>query len=318
MNKNSSLSSYRTLIDRLKVLRSVYARNKATWGILITVSLALGFAFLGLWLNSIFVFPVEARVGYLGLASLVLVIAFSYFFLRPILYKPSLESLALRLEEKFPELNNRLIAALQLAKNLETNPEHYSTDMIEAVIEQADVTAQKLNLQKIIDRNPIKRTGRVAGSLAIIFLVFTFLFPTAFKNSLYIFSHPLTEFESPQKFFFEVSPGDAEVVKYSDLKIKINTKGEKPNKMKLYWRNEGATWNEEKLVRARGEKRQIETPDFSYDFKEVKRNFDYYAEAEGVQSDFYKITVVDKPRVTGLRLTFNYPRYTQLKTQVVY
>jgi len=317
MNGKSSLSSYRTLIDRLKALRSVYARNKAGWGILITLSLALGFAFLGLWLNSIFVFPVEARVGYLGLASLVLVIAISYFFLRPIFYKPSLESLALRLEEKFPELNNRLIAALQLAKNLESNPEHYSTDMIEAVIEQADSTAQKLNLREIIDRNPIKKTGRVAGSLAVVFLIFTFLFPTAFKNSLYIFSHPLTEFVSPQKFFFEVSPGNAEAVKYSDVRIKMNVMGEKPKRAKLYWRNEGATWNEEKLVRVKGEKRQVETPDFSFDFKEVKRNFDYYAEAEGVQSDLYKITVVDKPRVIGLRLTFNYPRYTQIKTQVV-
>jgi hypothetical protein len=231
MNMNSSSSSYRTLVDRLKALRSAYARNRAAWGILITLSLALGFAFLGLWLNSIVVFPVEARVGYLGLVALVLVIAFSYFFLRPILYKPSLEKLALRSEERFPELDNRLIAALQLAKKLEDNPEHYSTDMIEAVIEQADSTAQRLNLQEIIDRNPIRKTGRVAGSLAIVFLVFSFLFPTAFRNSLYIFSHPLTEFESPQKFLFEVSPGNAEVVKYSDVKIKINAKGEKPGDM---------------------------------------------------------------------------------------
>jgi hypothetical protein len=317
MNNNFNLSSYTALSNRLKVLRSVYAKNKATWGILITFSLALGFGFLGLWLNSIFVFPVEVRVGYIGVASLVLVIAISYFFLRPILYEPSLESLALRLEEKFPELNNRLIAALQLAKNLKKNPEHYSTDMIEAVIEQADATAQKLNLQEIIDRSPIKKMGKIAGSLAVISLFFTLVFPNAFRNSLYIFSHPLTEFASPQKFFFEVSPGNAEVVKYSDVKIKIDVKGEKPKKVNFYWKNEGATWNEEKLVRSKSKETQIESPDFSFDFKEVKRSFDYYAEAEGVQSDPYKITVVDKPRVIGLRLTFNYPRYTQLKTQVV-
>jgi hypothetical protein len=317
MNKNSNLVSYSALVNRLKALRSVYAKNKATWGILITFSFALGFAFLGLWLNSLFVFPVEARVGYLGIASLVLVTIISYFFLRPILYKPSLESLALRLEEKFPELNNQLIAALQLAKNLEENPEHYSTDMIEAVIEQADSTAQKLNLQEIIDRSPIKKMGKVAGSLAIISLFFTLVFPNAFKNSLYIFSHPLTEFASPKKFFFEVSPGNAEAVKYSNVKIKIDVKGEKPKKVNFYWRNEGAKWNEEKLVRSKSKETQIEAPDFSFDFREVKRSFDYYAEAQGVQSDLYKITVVDKPRVIGLRLTFNYPRYTQLKTQVV-
>ena len=317
MNKNFSLSSYTALTNRLKALRSVYAKNQATWGILITFSLALGFAFLGLWLNSIFVFSVEVRVGYIGVASLVLVTIISYFCLRPIFYKPSLESLALRLEEKFPELKARLIAALQLSKNLEENPEHYSTDMIEAVIEQADSVAQKLNLQEIVDRGPIKKMGKVVGSLAIISLFFALVFPNAFKNSLYIFSHPLTEFVSPQKFFFEVSPGNAEAVKYSDVKIKINVKGEKPKKIKFYWRNEGARWNEEKLVRVKNKETQVETPDFSFDFKEVKRNFDYYAEAEGVQSDLYKITVVDKPRVIGLRLTFNYPRYTQLKTQVV-
>jgi hypothetical protein len=324
MNKNDNLPTYTALTNRLKALGSIYTKNKAAWGILVTLSLALGFAFLGLWLNSIFVFPVEARVGYMGIASLILVIFISYLCLRPILYKPSLESLALKLEEKFPELNNRLIAALQLSKNLEENPEGYSTDMIEAVVEQADTTTQKLNLQEIVDRNPIKKMGKLAGSLAIISLFFALVFPTAFTNSLFIFSHPLTEFVSPQKFSFVISPGNAEVVKYSNVKIKINVEGEKPKKVNFYWRNvenpaeggEGAKWNEERLVKV-NKQTGVENPDFYFDFKEVKRSFDYYAEAEGVQSDLYKITVVDKPRVIGLRLTFNYPRYTQLKTQVV-
>jgi len=316
MNKNVNLSGYTALTNRLKALRSIYAKNKAAWGILLALSFALGFAFLGFWLNWIFIFPVEARVGYIGVASLVLVSVISYFCLRSIFYPPNLERFSLKLEEKFPELNNRLIAALQLAKNLDENPEGYSTEMIEAVIEQADSITQKLNLQEIIDRGPIKKMGRVAGSLAVISLFFALVFPSIFKNSLYIFSHPLTEFVSPQKFLFVISPGNAEVVKYSDVKIKINVEGEKPKKVNFYWRNEEAKWNEERLVKV-NKQTSVENPDFSFDFKEVKRSFDYYAEAEGVQSDLYKITVVDKPRVIGLRLTFNYPQYTQLKTQVV-
>jgi hypothetical protein len=316
MNKNFNPSTYTALTNRLKALRSVYSKNRIMWGILISLSFALGFAFLGLWLNSLFVFPVEARIGYLAIASLVLISIISYFCLKPIFYPPNLESLSLRLEDKFPELNNRLIAALQLAKNLEENPEGYSTEMIEAVIDQADLTTQKLDLQRIIDKNPVKKMGRVTGSLAIISLLFALVFPTAFRNSLIIFSHPLTEFVSPQKFFFVISPGTAEVVKYSDVKIKINVEGEKPKKINLCWRNEGAKWNEEKLVKVKDQQASVES-DFSFDFKELKRSFDYYAEAEGVKSEQYRINVVDKPRVIGLRLTFNYPRYTQLKTQVV-
>lgn len=323
MNNNYNLNSYSVLVNRLKLLQRTYVKNKTAQGILLLIAFALGFSFLGLWLNSILVFPVTARVAYLGVGALLLVILLSYFCLRPIFHQPSLNDLALKVETKYPELNNQLIAALQLAKNLKENQEGYSTDMILAVIEQADSTSARLNLKEIINPEPIKKMGRVAVGLAVFSLIFALIFPSAFKNSFYIFSHPLTEFVSPQKFFFVISPGNAEAVKYADVKIKINVDGEKPENINLFWQNEGAGWNKEKLSAKKppSELKDQEItrsePDFGYQFKEVKRSFEYYAEAKGVESERYKITVVDKPRVVGLKLTFNYPRYTQLKTQVV-
>ena len=321
-NRNNS-ESFWALVNRLRLLRRSYIKNKAIQGILILLSFSLALGFLGLWLNSLLVFPMVARVAYLGVAGLLLVIAFSYCCLRPILHPFSLEDVALKAETKFPELENRLIAALQLSKNLKENPEGYSTDMIMAVIEQADSTSAELILEEIIDTNPIKKMSRLAAGLAVFSLIFALIFPGAFKNSLYIFSHPLTEFVSPQKFFFVISPGNKEVVKYSDVNIEIDVEGEKPKNINFFWRNEGSGWNKEKLspkthppdLKAQ-EIPKVE-PDFSYKFKEVKRDFEYYAEAKGAESDKYKITVVDKPRVVGLKLTFIYPRYTQLKTQVV-
>ena len=212
-NENNS-ESFWALVNRLKLLRRSYINNKTIQGILILLSFALGLGFLGLWLNSIFVFPVAARVAYLGVAGLLLAILFSYFCLRPIFHPLSLENVALKVEEKFPELENRLIAALQLSKNLKKNPEGYSTDMIMAVIQQADFASARLNLKEIIDPDPIKKMSRVAGGLVVFSLVFALIFPGAFKNSFHIFSHPLTEFVSPQKFFFVISPGNEEVVKY--------------------------------------------------------------------------------------------------------
>jgi hypothetical protein len=327
MKNDYDTHSYSALMDRLKILRRSYVKNKTIHGILILLCLALGFGFLGLWINSIFVFPVVARIAYLGGVSLFLVTFLSYFCLRPMFHQPTLEDIALKVETQFPKLNNRLIASLQLAKHLKENPEGYSTDMIMAVIEQADSTSARLNLKEIIDPSPVKRTGRVAGGLAVFSLVFALIFPGAFKNSFYIFSHPLTEFVSPQKFSFVISPGNVEAVKYSDVKIKINVDGEKPENVNLFFKNEGADWNKEKLS-SKGEiKKQgsrvmghgigAVEPDFSYQFKEVKRSFEYYAQAKGVESDHYKITVVDKPRVVGLKLIFNFPRYTQLKPMVM-
>ena len=323
MKNEKNSESFWALVNRLKLLRHSYIKNRVIQGILIFLSFALGLGFLGLWTNSIFVFPVLARVAYLGMTALLLVISFSYFCLRPIFHPPSLQDIALRVEAKFPEFHNRLIAALQLSRNLRENPEGYSTDMILAVIQQADLTSARLNLKKIIDKTIINKISRVAAGLVVFSLAFALIFPGAFKNSFYIFSHPLTEFVSPQKFFFVISPGDKEVVKYSDVKIKINVEGEKPKDINFFWRNQGSGWNREKLSRKthpsdlKAHQIAKAEPDFSHQFKEVKRSFEYYAEAKGVESDIYRITVVDKPRVVGLKLTFIYPRYTQLKTQVV-
>lgn len=231
--------------------------------------------------------------------------------------------MALKVENSFPELNNRLIAALQLAKNLKDNPEGYSTDMIQAVLEQADYTTSRLNLKSIIDFNPIRKASRWAVGLMIFLVVSVLIFPGLFRSSFYIFSHPLTEFSSPQKFSFDISPGNAEAVKYSDVEIKIRIEGEKQDRVSLCWKNEGGGWHKESLVHLaqNGETRDQTPdemmPDFVYLFKEVKRDFEYYAEAAGVESEHYRIVVVDKPRVVGLKLTFNYPRYTQLKPEVV-
>jgi hypothetical protein len=323
MKNGSEQKDYSSLLERLKHLRRSYVRHRSFRGLLIFLSFALALGLLGLWMNSALVFPVIVRASYLGLSALLLVVLFSYFCLRPIVHKLSLEKTALRVEERFPELANRLIAALQLAKNLRSNPEGYSTEMIQAVIRQADSISTKLDLKEIIDTGPIRRMGRIAAGLVVIFLVFALVFPAAFRSSLYIFSHPLTEFVSPQRFSFVVSPGNSEVVKYSNVKVRIDVEGEKPRSVNLFWRNEGSTWSREKLSRVTGsagsETPKLETagPDFAYQFEEVKRNFEYYAEEKGVESEHYRITVVDKPRVVGLKLTFNYPPYTRLKAQVV-
>jgi hypothetical protein len=323
MKTDPNIENLNSLTARLRSLRSSYVRHKAFQGTFIFISLALTLLLLGLWLNSLIVFPVVVRVIYLGLSVLLLVMLFSLLCLRPLIHRPHLEKLALKLEEKFPQLANRLIGALQLSRNLKSNPEGYSENMILAVIRQADSVSAGIHLKEIIETSPTRKAAKVAVGLGVLLLLFTLIFPLSFKSSFYIFSHPLTEFASPQRFLFVVSPGDKEVVKYSDVRIKIDVEGEKPKKVNLFWRNEGSTWNKETLAQKSKTKSsadpkamQLES-DFSHRFKEVKRNFEYYAEAKGVESDHYRITVVDKPRVVGLKLTFVYPRYTQLKTQVV-
>lgn len=327
-------SSYINLISRLNSLRAYYTKTRLFYGLLFTISVISSYLLFSFILSTLsgFILPVFVRVGLLGIFLLTLSIAFSYFFLRPLFFKPTLEDLAIKIEDKFPQLKNHLIASLQLYDKLKENPLGYSTDMIEAVIEQAHKISSDLDFKKIVDKNPLKKIVKVTTGTIVIFVLTFLLFPTNFNFSLYLFSHPLTKLEPLQKFHFVISPGNAELAKFSDVSIKIKALGEAPNQIKFFWKNEGGSWNEEQL-QVSGRKSQEEKikrlgtsfsqesdsggKEFEYSFKEIKRSFYYYAQAEDVKSDEYKITVVDKPRIIGLKLTFDYPSYTGLQNVVI-
>ncbi len=307
--------SYSNLITRLSAFRSYHTRNQLLYGVFLVLSGVLTLAILGFLMGSIFVLPPVVRIIYLGFFFLALSVGLSWFCIRVLVYRLSFESLAVRIEQKYPLLKNRLIASLQLYDKLKKNPFGYSTDMIEAVIQQADEISKDLDFKKVVDKKPLKKTLKTASVLALLFLAFALIFPASLNFSFYVFSHPLTEIQLPQKFNFVIWPGDFETVKYSDVEIKIEAEGQKPSLVRLFWRNLGANWNQEELKK-RGVA-QGKDFDFGYTFKEVKRSFDYYVQAEGIKSEQYRVKVVDKPRVINLKLTFDYPEYTKLQRVVL-
>jgi hypothetical protein len=267
------------------------------------------------------------RVGLLGVFFLALSTGLAYSVIRPLLYRPTLVNLALRVEERFPLLSDRLISALQLQKQFVSNPEGYSLEMIDAVVYQAEKLSADLDFKSMVDKRNLRKLGRVTGTLTVVLLTFALIFPGNFKLALYAFSNPLTELEEPAKFLFEISPGSKEVVKYSDVEIGIRLTPapeyqnlELPRRGKLFYKFENSDWESVVLKKIDKTKLSIveqKDYDFAYTFKEVKRNFEFYAWAEGEKSEVNFIKVVDKPRVTDLKVTLNFPNYTGLKAQVL-
>jgi hypothetical protein len=257
-------------------------------------------------------------VIYLGLCCLVVVTALSYRFAKPILRREGRERLALRLEEAFPELEDHLIASVELESRLTLNPENYSTDLIRAIIKKASELIGGIDYRLAVDKHPLFRWGKISLGLVALGVVLILVFPAGFKGSLYLFSHPLTEIERPPDFIFEVSPGDAEILKNEPLLITAKAIGKKPPEVEIRWQNQGSeTVYSERMepeVKAAGDSSDY---DFSYEFKEVRRSFSYRLEARGERSPLYTVSVLDPPRITGLRLTFDYPRYSGIPATVV-
>ena len=319
-------SLYQSLISRLTDLRKYHTRYQLILGIILLLAIlssSLLFAFV---FNTLATLSVPVRVFLLGLFLLTLSGSIFFFILRPLILKPTLEKLALKVEERYPHLQDRLISALQLQKQFQANPEGYSLDMIEAVGYQADKISRDLDFKAVVDKRNLRKFGKLSFSLALVLIIFGVLFPGNFRQTLSAFSNPLEKINLPSKYEFTVTPGNTEAVKYADLKIGVkitptqaNFTKQIPQEIKLFIKSEGKEWENldlekiDKTLRIMPADKDV---DFVYIFKEVKRDFNYYVAANGEKSEKYSVKVVDKPRVIDVKLTCNYPSYTNLKSEV--
>jgi hypothetical protein len=316
--------SLQYLTDRLNRLRNFILLNHFGFGAALIFSALAGFLFIGFLFNTTFFLTVTFRVIFISLAAIVVVALFVHTILWRILTRPNTESVALQVEKTYPELQNRLIASLQLERNLQENREGFSTDMIQAIIGQSEQLCRGIDFNKSVDRKPLRRGLRYFGSSALVILLLAVLFPGAFNESVYLFSHPTVEVPRNLSYSLEVLPGSIEIAKFSTIKIQASLRGKSlPEGATLYWQYEDGPVKTEELTKeasAAGIAAHLNLSDtarFVYDFREVKKSFDYWVSAGEVKSPVYTVTAVDKPRVIDIKLTYNYPPYTGLQPLVV-
>jgi hypothetical protein len=233
----------------------------------------------------------------------------------------SLENTALKLEHKFPELKGQLIAALQFAEWGERDAQGFSSDLMTATLIRAEEKCRGLNFNEIVPIYPIWRNLRFAGlaiGLAILLLV---IFPGFFSYSYKVYSRP-TELITPPLGYKLISyPGDTIAVKYRDFEIGAIIQGDKfPDKASIFYKFSDGNWQKtdvelkslKKAASSMGDSALIITT-----IKQAKRPFDYYVRAGRITTPAAHIEVVDRPRVTGIKLSLYYPDYTNLSPTVI-
>ena len=152
-------TSIQYLTGRLIRLRNFILLGHAANGALLILTglaivLVVGFIFNAAFFLTTTFRIVFAVVALLGLAALLF-----RTVIWPIITKPSTETVALQVEEKYPQLQDRLIASLQLEHNLSRNREGFSTDMIQAIIRQS----QEMDAVDDAHASPLAASGYGLG-----------------------------------------------------------------------------------------------------------------------------------------------------------
>ena len=320
----SPMPGYSQLIDRLKDMRRRWiALEWATRLSLLVAALGIAFVILSLAL-AVTVPSVGIRVAIMSTLSAGTLGLVSWAIARSTIWAPKYAHLALAVERKHPELENRLIAALQLADRARANPEGYSLDLIDLTIRQAMEMSKTIDFSTALDRARVKRSARLAGIGLGAVLLLAILFPGLASRSWQAYSNPLTDYTAPVPYDLSVEPGNVEAVKFDDFKITARVVGTGlPATATIHQRTAGGDWRVLDPVpaiattKAAGQSQGSEQAEFRHTIPQIKHDFEYFVTAGARTSPTYTVKAVDRPLVTGLRLEIFPPQYTGLAPSVV-
>ena len=124
----------------------------------------------------------------------------------PLCRRLDAESIAAAVEEKYPELGERLTTTVELAGHRDAY--HGSPALIELVSQEAETKTQQLDFQRVVPANKVRRLAAVAGAALLLALSPALLWPDRYQE---LGGKLVFAWHTPAMFLpysLEVTPGD--------------------------------------------------------------------------------------------------------------
>lgn len=155
------------LLNRLSKKIRRYILLEGTARLLAVIGLIFWFSFIVDWVYFQFShleLPIWFRASYILISlTAILVLSGSFIFLR-LMKRMKRKALALVLEKRFPELNDRLATAIEL--NEDNRPQNALTQaMLARTVKEVAQGSQQLPLEDVFDKRPLRRA--VFGAFAL-------------------------------------------------------------------------------------------------------------------------------------------------------
>jgi hypothetical protein len=301
----------RSKLDRFRAaLRARLAGEGLAWGIIFLVSLM----FASLVLDYLFRLDLPLRVALTASALVVLGYVLWRQLIAPMFVGMDTESLALLAEDKYPQLGDRLISALQFSRAQDVRG-GCSQAMVNRMAEQANELARPLDLKQIIEKRLMMRTVGGASLAAVVAVLFVLLAPNTAglwfqRNVLF------AQVDWPQETYLVVKGADENgnftVLRGEDLEVVIEVEPNSvaPAYITLHAEYETVGETEERLDLVSdgpdGVRRYVKT------FQAVSEEFQFYVEGGDDKRDRrspHKVFIIDPPALQELQFEIEYPRY---------
>jgi len=242
----------------------------------------------------------------ISIALIFLLYVLIQFIARPFLKRLDDQKIALLIEEKIPDLEDRLNSAVEI------NEKHLNYEknvIIDKLIDDTIIKTKRIELSTVVDLKKEKILSYVSGALLLIFFIFFFSFYNeikSFSSKLNVTFNPISEFEQD---FLTISPGNIEIEKGEAQDIIVEMKFETEEDVTLHFDTGDENWRE--VVMEKG----IEKSVYIQPFLDIQNTIKYRVEHNQKSSEQFAVSIYEFPKVTKIDLKYDYPKYTDVPTR---
>lgn len=198
----------------------------------------------------------------------------------------------------FPEVKDKITNTLQLKAIIDKEGSDFS--LLIASIEQKIIELKPVPFSMAIDFKANKKYLKYAVAPLFLLFVLSFTSPSLIKDGTARFMNYDVEYQKPLPFNFVVENEDLTASKNEDFELVVSTTGElQPNEVFVK-----VGENSFKMRKQNGSR-------FAFTLKNIQKSTDFQLYSNPVTSSTYTLEVMPTPIVKGLKVSLDYPSYTQ-------
>ncbi|MBE7659477.1 DUF4175 family protein [Tenacibaculum finnmarkense] len=301
------MENFSKIEQKLQLFSRKYYTSELIKGSILFISLGLIYLFFTLFIEYFLWLKPSARTLLFWLFILVELFLFVRFICFPIFkiiglqQGISFEEASKIIGNHFPEVQDKLLNLLQLKQN------NTKSDLLIASINQKSEEIQPISFNKAID---FKTNIRYLKYALIPLIIWGLFFLTGTSKQLSesfnrVVNHSVV-YKAPADFYFNITAKNLTVIKGKDITVYIQTTGKAvPEQAKIHF-------NEQQYF-FKNEGNGL----FSYTFTQVQKPVDFYASANAITSDVFKIAVINTPSIQNISVHLTYPKYIKKKNEII-
>ena len=308
---------YTELQTKILAARRVWKRSLFWTGAAIVLIGLLAILVGGSIVDWLMPLPSAVRIVLLvGIVGATIYLLYRHLIV-PIRAALSLRDVALNVEQSHPDLEDRLVSAVQFGSRETDDP--IEAHMLQRLLTDTVDRIKGIDFKATVDHS---RTRKYVGIAALVIAacgLLTLLFPTETQTSLMRLLVPWEKTDPIMTTKVDVTPGDARILRGKSLPIKVTVTGKDADKVVLaYYDKDNPPTAEDE-----GSKQEInmlQNPDdkrgFAYEIFNIEKEMEYYVVANETTSESFTVEVFEMPRVEDVSVSYTYPEYTDLSPVV--